>query len=66
MMYVTDKTFGMLVKNRSKKNVVMVQPMNKNGKWGKAFETRVYGNETPEQVVARLIKNNDKQFRIAE
>ena len=66
MMYVTDKTFGMLVNGRSKKNVVMVQGMNKNGKWGKAFEARVFGAETPEQVVARLTKLNDRQFRLAE
>jgi hypothetical protein len=68
MMKVTKTTFNMIAANRAaaNKNTVMIQRMTKSGKWGKAYETQRFGNETDEQVVERLIANNGVQFRIAE
>lgn len=68
MMKVTRTTFNMLQANRAAahKDVVMIQCIRKDGTWGKALEYKRYGNETDEQVVERLIKNNNKQFRLAE
>ena len=68
MMKVTRTTFGMLAANRAAahKDTVMIQGMKKDGTWGKAHECPRYGNETDEQVVERMIKNNNKQFRIAQ
>ena len=51
---------------RARARSLMVQPMLKSGVWGKDLETKRFGNETDEDVIARLEKNNNKQFRIAE
>lgn len=66
MMKVTKTTFNMLAANRANKNGVMVQGQLKSGKWGKPYLAQRFGDETDEQVIARLIKLNNKQFRIAE
>lgn len=68
MMKVTNTTFGMIAANRAAahKDVIMVQRMNKSGKWGKPSEARRFGHETDEQIVERLIRLNGVQFRIAQ
>lgn len=58
--------FKAIMENRSNKTTVLIQKIKKNGTWGKAFEARTIGNETPEQVVARYIKNNNCQYRLAQ
>ena len=64
--YGNGYKFQAINKNRSNTNIIMVQRMTNKGTWGKAIETRVFGNETPEQVIERLIKNNNRQFRLAQ
>lgn len=70
MKRVTNTTFNILADNRRKANkvsrMVKIQCMKKDGTWGKAVEYTRYGNETDEQVVERLIKNNGKAFRLAQ
>ena len=68
MMKVTKTTFGMIAANRRERNkdVVIVQSMKKDGTWGKAVEAQRFGKETDEQVVARLSRLNNKEYRIAE
>jgi len=68
MMKVTNTTFNMMAKNRANKNknTVMIQCMKKDGTWGKPQEYKKYGNETDDDVVKRLIKNNNEEFRIAK
>lgn len=68
MMKVTNTTFNMIAANKAaaNKDVVMIQAMRKNGTWGKPCEyKRLRKSETDEQVVERLIKNNNKEFRLA-
>lgn len=65
-MKVTKTTFNMLAANRADKNNIMVQAQLKSGKWGKPFSTQRFGNETDEQVISRLVKLNNKQYRIAQ
>ena len=68
MMRVTRTTINMLQENRreANKNTIKIQRMNNNGKWGKPYETTKYGNETDDQAIERLIRNNNRQYRIAE
>lgn len=67
-MKVTKTTFNTMVKIRANKNknTVMIQCMRKDGTWGKPQEYKKYGNETDNDVVKRLVKNNNKEFRIAQ
>lgn len=58
--------FEAIMENRSNKATVAIQKKNKSGKWGKAMEVKVYGNETPEQVVARFENNNGCEYRLAQ
>ena len=58
--------FAAIMARRSNKKTCMIQPMLKSGKLGKAFETEIYGSETPEDVVRRFKENNNKEFRLAE
>ena len=63
----SQSTFKALQDRRSNKNEVMVQRQLKNGTWGKAHATQVFGNETPEEVVNRLNRlNPNSLYRIAE
>lgn len=64
MMKVTKTTFGMLHQN--KKDTVLVQRMTNTGKWGKPYEAKRYGNETDDQVIARLISLNNREFKLAQ
>lgn len=57
--------FRALMNRRSNPTTVTVQGMTKKG-WGAPHETRVFGNETPEQVVERLNKLNSREFRLAK
>lgn len=68
MMRVTNKTFGMIASNRAKahQQFVMVQRMRKDGTWGQPLQARKFGNESDEEVVERLVKNNCVEYRIAE
>lgn len=58
--------FKAIMENRSKKGTVSIQKIKKDGTWGKAFEAKTLGNETPEQVVTRYIKNNNCEYRLAQ
>lgn len=58
--------FKAIMENRSNAETVAIQKKTKSGKWGKALVVKTYGNETPEQVVARFEKNNGCEYRIAE
>lgn len=65
--YGNGYKFQAIMKRRSSNsNTVMIQCMKKDGTWGKAMSYKKYGNETDAQVVERLIKNNNKPFRLAE
>lgn len=65
--YGNGYKFAAIIKRRhSEPETVMIQAMTKAGKWGKPVSYKKYGNETAEQVVERLIKNNGKQFKLAE
>lgn len=69
MMKVTRTTCSMLanIRHNRNKKTVMIQGMCKNGKWGKPFEVEMLGHEkTAEDVVARFIANNNKEYRVAE
>ncbi len=63
--YGNGYKFKAIMARRSHKTTVTVQSRKKNGEWGKPRETQVFGNETPEQVVERLTKLNNKEFRLA-
>ena len=63
--YGNGYKFTALNKRHSNPTMVTVQRETKSG-WGKPYETEVLGNETPEQVVERLIKNNNKMFRLVK
>lgn len=58
--------FKAIMENRSNVATVAIQKKGKSGKCGKAIEVKRYGNETPEQVVARFERNNGFVYRIAE
>lgn len=58
--------FKAIMENRSNEEMVAIQKKGKSGKWGKATEVKRYGNETPEQVVARFEKNNGCEYRLAQ
>ena len=58
--------FEAIMKNRSNVETVAIQKKGKSGKWGKAIEVKAYGNETPEQVVARFERNNGCEYRLAQ
>ena len=58
--------FEAIMKNRSNAATVAIQKKGKSGKWGKAIEVKAYGNETPEQVVARFERNNGSEYRLAQ
>ena len=68
MLKVTNTTSGMMMANRHKahKDTVLIQRRRKDGTWGKAMEAQRFGHETDEQVVERLVKNNNCEFRIAQ
>lgn len=66
MMKATKTTFNMIMANRSNNDSIIVQAQLKSGKWGKAFEAQRFGDETDEQIIARLAKLNNKQYRIAQ
>ena len=70
-MKVTKTTLGMILSNKEKAykeaNSVTIQAQLKSGKWGKPFTTtRLRASETDEMVVQRYIKNNGREYRIAE
>ncbi len=59
--------FKAIMQRRASKTEVMVQRLRKDGSWGAPLASRVFGNETPEQVIERLHSlNPGKQFRLAE
>lgn len=58
--------FEAIMENRSNIETVAIQKKGKSGKWGKPMVVKTYGNETPEQVVARFERNNGCEYRIAE
>ena len=65
--YIPKYQFEGLMARRynKRKHEVMVQRKLKSGKWGKALPETVYGNETPEQVVARINElNPGQEFRL--
>lgn len=66
--YGNGYKFKAIMERRSSKNKdqVMIQGMKKDGTWGKPVAHQRFGNETDEDVVKRLIKNNNRQFRLAE
>jgi len=68
MKKVTNSTFGMMVEIRKErsKRTVMLQYVKKDGNWSKPFEAQVYGNESPEMVVERMVRNNNRQYRLAQ
>lgn len=59
-------TFNMIHNGCKAKNTVSIQAMRQDGTWGKPCEYERYGGESDEQVIERLIKLNNKAFRIAE
>ena len=65
--YGNGYKFAAIMKRRSgTPYTVTVQRKRKDGTWGKPTATRTYGNETPEQVVERLTKNNPgTEYRLA-
>ncbi len=63
--YGNGYKFKAIMARRSHKTTVTVQRRKNNGEWGKPMETQVFGNETPEQVVERLTKLNNREFRLA-
>jgi len=64
--YGNGYKFKAIMERRSNKSTVLVQRMKNDGAWGKPIEMQAFGNETPEQVVERLIRNNNRQFRVAK
>jgi hypothetical protein len=65
--YGNGYKFQALMERRSSKNTVLLQRMKKDGTWGKPLETRVFGNETPERVLARIQGNNPNNvYRLAQ
>ena len=65
--YGNGYKFAAIQKRRSNPTMVKIQQTRKDGSWGKERLTRVYGNETPEQVIERLTKlNPGTQFRLVE
>jgi hypothetical protein len=68
MMKVTKTTHSMLMNSRheANKKVVKIQAMRKNGTWGATMEVEKLYNESDEDVVSRMIKNNNKQYRLAQ
>jgi hypothetical protein len=65
--YGNGYKFMAIQKRRSNPSMVKIQQTRKDGSWGKVRETRVYGKETPEQVIERLTKlNPGTNFRLAE
>lgn len=64
--YGNGYKFKAIMARRNHKRTVSIQAMRKDGSWGKAREYETYGDETDEQVVARLTKLNNQAFRLAE
>ena len=64
--YGNKYKFKAIMDRRHHKDTVMVQRMKNDGTWGKATETPRFGGETDEQVVERLIKNNNREFILAQ
>lgn len=64
--YGNGYKFSAIMARRRHKNTVLVQRMKKDGTWGKPLESQRYGNETDEQVIERLIRLNNRPYRIAE
>lgn len=65
--YGNGYKFKAMMERRSHKEVTYVQRLKKDGTWGKPLACKHYGVETPEQVLARIQKNNpDDTYRLAE
>ena len=65
--YGNGYKFQAIMQRRSSKSEITVQRMKKNGEWGKPYATPLFGKETPEQAIERLIENNPGQtYRIAQ
>lgn len=67
--YGNGYKFKAIMERRRKhkdKDEVMVQRMKKDGTCGKPLPSQRYGKETDEDVVARLIEYNHRQFRLAK
>lgn len=65
--YGNGYKFKAMMERRSHKEVAYVQRLKKDGTWGKPLPCEFYGEKTPEQVLARIQKNNpDSTYRLAE
>lgn len=62
-MKVTNKTINMIANNRENKTFKAVKKL-KSGHFGKPCEYKLYANETPEQGLERLIKNNGVEYKL--
>lgn len=70
MIKVTKKTILIKMKNHEdevlNKTGLLVQCKNNDGSWSSAKLTRRFGNETNEEILERLSKLNNKEYRIAK
>lgn len=65
--YGNSYKFKALCARRANNDSVMVQRLKKDGTWGKATESKKFGNESDKDVIARLNKlNPNDTYRLAE
>ena len=51
---------------RSHKQTFLAVSKKKNGEWGKPCKYDLYGSETPQDGVNRLMELNNKEFMLVE
>lgn len=62
----TNTEFKAILSRRSNPKTVTLRKVLKSGKLGKPFEATLYGSEnTPEEVISRLEKNNPGSHWVA-
>lgn len=64
---ITNRDFSLLKSiRRSPAKCILAVCRNKNGEFGKPWKYQVYGNETPEDVIERLTRLNNREYRLVE
>lgn len=70
MMRVTSKVLNEKVKNHETESLnktgLLIQRKCANGKWSKPYLTKRFGNETNIEIINRLQKLNNIEYKIAE
>ena len=66
MLKVTKTTYTTVLNNRRNHSTIEAQKMRKDGTWGAPSKYQTIGDETPEQCIERLEKNNGTKYRLCE